>query len=53
MAEKLVMARTQTIPVPERPKTLPMEEAIEKIRDDSRQDPETYLDETVTPFGGE
>jgi hypothetical protein len=53
MAEKLVLAQTKSLPVPSRPQTLPLEEAIEQIRDDSRLDPEGYLDETVTPFGGE
>ena len=53
MADNLVLDRKQTVPVPVRPQTLPMDEAIQQIRDDSQQDPEAFLDETVVPFGGE
>jgi hypothetical protein len=53
MAEKLVLVPEQTIPAPRQPQILPLEEAIAQIRDDSQRDPEGYLDETVTPFGGE
>ena len=53
MAEKLVLAPEQTVPAPKRPQVLPMGDAIEQIREDSQRDPESYLDETVTPFGGE
>jgi hypothetical protein len=53
MAEKLVLVPEQTIPAPRQPQILPLEAAIAQIRDDSRRDPEGYLDETVTPFGGE
>jgi hypothetical protein len=53
MSDNLVLDRQQTVPVPVRPQTLPMDEAIQQIRDDSRQDPEAFLEETVVPFGGE
>jgi hypothetical protein len=53
MAEELVLIPEQTAPAPERPETLPMGDAIEQIRKDSRHDPEGYLEETVAPFGGE
>ncbi len=53
MADKLVLIPEQSIPAPRRPQTVPMEEAIQQIREDSRQDPEAYLEESVTPHGGE
>ncbi len=53
MADKLVLDREPTITEPGQPQTLPIEEAIQEIRLDSRRDPEAYLDETVVPHGGE
>ena len=53
MADKLVLDREQTTSATAQPQTLPIEEAIQQIRRDSRRDPETYLDETVVPHGGE
>jgi hypothetical protein len=53
MAENAVLDQKQTVSYPGKPQTLPMEEALEQVRRDSRQDPEVYLDETVVPHGGE
>ena len=53
MADKLVLVPEKTIPAPRQPQTVPMKEAIQQILEDSRQDPEAYLEETVTPHGGE
>lgn len=53
MAENLVLDQKQTVSHPGTPQTLPMEEALEQVRRDSRQDAEEYLDETVVPHGGE
>lgn len=53
MADKLVLVPEKAIPAPRQPQTVPMREAIQQILEDSRQDPATYLEETVTPHGGE
>jgi hypothetical protein len=33
--------------------TVPVEKVLAAIARDSRRDPQQYLDESVTPFGGE
>jgi hypothetical protein len=53
MTERMVLVPEQTIPAVRQPQIVPLEAAIAQIRDDSQRDPEGYLDETVTPFGGE
>ncbi len=53
MADKLVLVPEKAIPAPRQPQTVPMREAIQQILDDSREDPDAYLEETVTPHGGE
>ena len=53
MAENLVLEWKQSVSDPAEPRTLPLAEALELVRRDSRQDAEAYLDETVVPYGGE
>lgn len=43
---------TQTTSVVPREK-IPVEKVLAAIGRDSRRDPQQYLDESVTPFGGE
>ena len=53
MAENSVSDQQQAVARPREPRVLPMEEALEQVRCDSRDQPEQYLDETVVPHGGE
>ena len=39
--------------LPRQPQTLPLEEAVDQVRQDCRKAPEAFLDETVVPHGGE
>ena len=39
--------------LPRKPETLPLDQAVQQVREDCRQDPQTFLDETVVPHGGE
>ena len=39
--------------LPRQPGTKPVEEVVDQVRQDSRRNPEEFLDETVVPHGGE
>jgi hypothetical protein len=43
----------EPIPVMGVPGTLTVQEALSAIWQDSRRDPEIYLDDTAVPYGGE
>ncbi|GEM_PF-5627573 len=53
MADYSVCNQQQTVSQPGTPQVLPREEALEQVRRDSRHQPESYLEETVVPHGGE
>jgi hypothetical protein len=45
--------KSEPAPVAGAPATLTVQEALLAIRQDSRRDPEIYLDDTAVPYGGE
>ncbi len=51
--ETTTLERTENVSPPKQPTTLPLKEALEQVRRDSRDNPRTFLDETVVPHGGE
>lgn len=38
---------------PDQPETIPVQEVLDDVRRDSREEPQAFLDETVVPHGGE
>jgi hypothetical protein len=45
--------REDIVAIPAKPEALPLNDALEQVRQDSRRDPEAFLDESVVPHGGE
>jgi hypothetical protein len=44
---------TEALPQETKPTTVPVEKVLAEIARDSRRDAQKFLDESVTPFGGE
>ena len=38
---------------PSQPNVVPLERVVDAVKQDSQREPERYLDETVTKYGGE
>jgi hypothetical protein len=51
--ETKTLERPEGVLPPQQPATTPLEEVLEQVRRDSREDPQAFLDETVVPHGGE
>jgi hypothetical protein len=47
------LERPETALPPAEPQSLPLDEALAQVRKDSRDNPQSFLDETVVPHGGE
>ena len=45
--------KAELLPAVGAPATITVQEALLAIRQDSRRDPEIYLDDTAVPHGGE
>ena len=51
--ETTTLERTESTLAPKQPTTLPLQEALQQVRRDSRDNPQAFLDESVVPHGGE
>jgi hypothetical protein len=52
-ADTSTLERNFVESLPRQPQTLPLDEAMDQVRQDCRKNPQVFLDETVVPHGGE